>query len=252
MFEGIVRLSVPYDRTSSRGTADRVPDSKCDEAGRGDGVLREAGRGRKGPECDDSGLGGMALKPGRTTRRCSAGERCVSHATLGEPAKLSRGNPGPMCFACGERRAASALGETAAKAKPAVGPGDDRRPLAQCDGRRGGGRKACDACSEGRCERPAVEGRRGARICRKHAEARRAREWREGRTEWHLTCERNLRDALAMGDEALARKWSELLEEAEAALAWAEADLAAAEARACSEPSITYETPRRAGATLWL
>jgi hypothetical protein len=54
-----------------------------------------------------------------------------------------------------------------------------------------------------------------------------------------------------MGDEALARKWSELLEEAAAALAWAEADLAAAEARARSEPSITYETPRRAGATLW-
>jgi hypothetical protein len=123
--------------------ANRVPaNPERGEVGQGDGVLREAGRGCIGPEGDDSGLGGMPPQPGRTTRRCSAGERCVSHAALGEPAKLSRGNPGPLCFACGERSAASALGG-AARAKPASGPGDDRRPLARGEGLRdGGGRKA--------------------------------------------------------------------------------------------------------------
>ena len=49
---------------------------------------------------------------------------------------------------------------------------------------------------------------------------------------WTLTCESNLRDALASGDEGLTRKWSGLLEEAKARLAQAEADLAAKEARA--------------------
>ena len=211
-------------------TDDRVPDPERGEGGQGEGALR------------------------RADRRCSAGERCVSHAALGEPAKLSRGNPGPLCFACGERSAASPLGE-AARAKPVSGPGDDRRPLARGEGRRGeglrgaGGRKA-HACSAGRCERPAVEGHGGTRFCREHAEAHRAREWRQGRAEWTLTCERNLRDALTTADEDRARKWSALLKGAEVALVRAKADLAAAEARACSEPGLAYKTPWRAGATL--
>jgi hypothetical protein len=201
--------------------ANRVPaDPERGDMGQGDGVLRKADHGCIGPDGDDSGLGGMAPQPSRTSRRCSAGEQCVSHAALGEPAKLSRGNPGPLCFACGECSAASALGEAAARAKPASGPGDARRPLARGEGRRGeglrggGGRKA-HTCSAGRCERPAVEGHRGARFCREHAEAHRAREWRQGRAEWTLTCERNLRDALATGDEDRARKWSALLKGAE-------------------------------------
>ena len=49
---------------------------------------------------------------------------------------------------------------------------------------------------------------------------------------WALTCERNLRGALASGDAELRRKWSGLLEEAKARLAQAEAALAAKEARA--------------------
>ena len=199
--------------------------------GQGDGVLRGA------------------------DRRCSAGERCASHAALGEPAKLSRGNPGPLCFACGERSAAFVPGE-AVKAKPAADPQDERGPLARGEGRRGeglrsgGGRKEGYACSEGRCQRPAVEGPRGARVCREHAEARRAREWREGRAEWALTCGRNLRDALAAGDGALARKWCALAEGAEAALVRARADLAAAEARARSGAGLTHEKSWRAGSTL--
>src|ERR687884_289516 len=42
-------------------------------------------------------------------QRCSNGIRCVAYPALGEPSKLSRGNPGTTCFACEERRAASQL-----------------------------------------------------------------------------------------------------------------------------------------------
>jgi hypothetical protein len=49
--------------------------------------------------------------------RCANGENCVAYPTLGEPSKLSRGNPGPRCFACEERRAASNLKVAVAKEK---------------------------------------------------------------------------------------------------------------------------------------
>jgi hypothetical protein len=39
-----------------------------------------------------------------TTFRCSNVSGCVAYPALGEPAKLSRGNPGPTCLACEERR----------------------------------------------------------------------------------------------------------------------------------------------------
>jgi hypothetical protein len=55
-----------------------------------------------------------------------------------------------------------------------------------------------------------------------------------------LTCERTLRSAIASGDERLERTWARLLLEAEARLAWAEADVDAAEIRARS----TVVTPR--------
>ena len=186
-------------------TEDRGPDPERGEGGQGDGVLRKAGR------------------------RCSAGERCASHAALGEPAKLSRGNPGPMCFACGERSAASEMGGAA---KPAAVLRDERGPRTPGKGRR----------SEDRTG--------GVGKAHTSLKVRRAREWREGRAGWALTCEGNLRDALAAVDEALARKWSSLSERALAALALAEADLAAAEARARLGPGLSYETPWRAGATL--
>ena len=186
-------------------TDDRVPDPERGEGGQGEGALRKA------------------------DRRCSAGERCVSHAALGGPAKLSRGNPGPLCFACEDRRAASEMGGAA---KPAAVLRDERGPRT-----RGEGRKSADRTG-------------GAGKAHASLKVRRAREWREGRAGWALTCERNLRDALAAGDEALARKWSSLSERALAALALAEADLAAAEARARLGPGLSYETPWRAGATL--
>lgn len=36
--------------------------------------------------------------------RCTSGANCVSYPTLGEPSKLSRGNPGARCFACEKQR----------------------------------------------------------------------------------------------------------------------------------------------------
>ena len=187
-----------------------MPDpARGGEGGKGGGVLREA------------------------DRRCFAGERCASHAALGGPAKLSRGNPGPLCYACEERRAATELGKEAARSKPAEGrqAALRRRSPAGGDGRSRDGRGPL-ACAKGPCQRPAGRTHGGMRLCREHAEAGLARDWQEGRALWVLACERNLREALASGDGGTARKWSGLLGEAEAALARAEADLAAKEARA--------------------
>jgi hypothetical protein len=46
----------------------------------------------------------MTQKSATTFSRCSNASGCVAYPDLGEPAKLSRGNPGPTCFACEERR----------------------------------------------------------------------------------------------------------------------------------------------------
>jgi hypothetical protein len=121
----------------------------------------------------------------RSGLRCSNGHRCVAYPALGEPAKLSRGNPGPRCFACEERRSAAQLEVTAAKPK-------------------------------------AVEPRKTSGT--PHPEVSRALAVRDRRRAWVLTCERELRSAIASGDERLVRKWSKLSREAEARLAWAEAD----------------------------
>ena len=136
--------------------------------------------------------------------RCANGPRCVAYPALGEPAKLSRGNPGTRCFACEERRVAPDSGPAAAE-KEAVRRRKDRDP-------RGG---------EG------LEEQAG----REHTEAERAREVRERRERSVRTCERGLRSALASGDERLVRRWSRSLREAEIRLAWAEADLVRAEKR---------------------
>ena len=165
----------------------------------------------------------MAQNLQATARRCSAGERCASYAALGGPAKLSRGNPGSVCYACEERRVASELGKGSARRKPPARGAEPRlaRP-----------RRGPITCAKGSCQRPVGPLYGGVRLCREHAEAGLARDWQEGRSMWALTCERNLHEALASGDEALTRKWSGLLEEAKARLAQAEADLAAKEARA--------------------
>jgi hypothetical protein len=133
----------------------------------------------------------MTLKSA-VTPRCSNGKRCVAYPALGQPAKLSRGNPGPRCFACEERRAAAELKVTAVKPK-AVEP---------------------------RAAQPTS-----------HPEVSRSLEILDRRKAWVLTCERKLRSAISSADDRLVRKWSKLLREAEARLAWAEADLDRVEKR---------------------
>lgn len=54
-----------------------------------------------------------------TGLRCANGAKCVSYAALGEPSKLSHGNPTPRCFACEEHRIV--LETEAAAAKLRVG-----------------------------------------------------------------------------------------------------------------------------------
>jgi len=158
--------------------------------------------------------------------RCSNGARCVAYPTLGEPAKLSAGSPGPRCFACEERRVASELEAHSARSKAAERRGAEK-PL-RSESREPG----VPICAEPSCGRSAVEREGGAFVCRAHAAVRRASAIRERRLASVLTCERGLRSALAAGDERLARTWSQSLAEAEARLRWAEADLMATEERA--------------------
>jgi hypothetical protein len=137
--------------------------------------------------------------------RCANGENCVAYPALGEPSKLSRGNPGPGCFACEERRAASKLKADAAREEEAV----ERR----------------------RANEPRLS--RSNRL-EERTQGGRAYEVLERRRMSVLTCKRGLRSALASGDEPLARTWSRSLRDAEIRLVWAEADLHAAETRAQS------------------
>ena len=170
--------------------------------------------------------------------RCSNGRGCVVFPTLGEPAKLSRGNPGPMCFACEERRIAAELEAGAASFKEeqrrkASGP--RKGNLARL--RRGSQPKE-RICMKGSCERPVAERDGTAVLCHEHAEVSRATAVQERRRAWVLTCERAVGSAIASGDERLERRWAKLLLAAEVSLAEAEARLHVAEIRA-RRPSAT-------------
>jgi hypothetical protein len=158
----------------------------------------------------------MTQKCATTFSRCSNASECVAYPALGEPAKLSRGNPGPTCFACQERRVATELAASTADSR------DSQR--LKVNGSR--------VCAEQPCWRPATERYGEAFVCREHAAVRRAFGVWKRRREWVLACERRLRSAIASGDERLERKWARLLLEAEARVDWAEADLDAAEERA--------------------
>jgi hypothetical protein len=131
------------------------------------------------------------------TLRCSNGANCVAYSALGEPAKLSRGNPGTRCFACEKRSTASEL-KVASPKKEVVKHKTNAPRQSTTNG---------------------VE-----HVGRKHAEVERAHEVRERRRQSVLTCERGLHCALASNDERLVRRWSRSLREAEERLVWAEAD----------------------------
>ena len=137
--------------------------------------------------------------------RCSNGIRCVAYPTLGEPSRLSRGNPGPRCFTCEERRVASQLKAGVAAREEVLERGEASRARSR------------------KSDRPEERGQGGY-----------AHEVLERRRGSVLTCERGLRNALATGDELLAQKWSRSLRDGEERLVWAEADLQAARTRARS------------------
>jgi hypothetical protein len=155
------------------------------------------------------------------TLRCSNGASCVAYPTLGEPAKLSRSNPGPRCFACEERRVAAELGAVAARSK------DEQHRKAKRSNK-----PKERVCMKPACERPVAERDGAAVVCREHAEESRAVKLRERRRAWVLVCERAVRSAIASGDERLERRWAKLLLAAEVSLAEAEAELRVAEIRA--------------------
>jgi hypothetical protein len=142
--------------------------------------------------------------------RCSNGIRCVAYPTLGEPSKLSRGNPGTTCFACEEQHAVSELKTARANNKKAA----ERRDANK---------------------RPWAESNQSKEHLKKNAEVEHAREVLERRRRSVLTCERGLRSALASGDERLVRRWSRSLREAEERVVWAEADVARTEKRVWPE-----------------
>jgi hypothetical protein len=137
------------------------------------------------------------------TLRCARGANCVSYPALGEPSKLSRGNPGPMCFACEKRHKYFEVDAAAAKLK----------------------------ASKRRRERATTERAVAAAAGHPHAEVSRASAIRERRKVSVLTCERALQSAIVSGDARLTRKWSRSLRDAKARLLWAESDLEASERR---------------------
>jgi hypothetical protein len=161
--------------------------------------------------------------------RCSNGTDCVAYPTLGEPAKLSRGNPSPRCFACEARRVAAEL-EAVAEPKDE----QPRKAKGKANRSRRSKKPKERICMKPSCERPVAERDGAAVVCREHAEESRAAAVRERRRAWVLTCEQAVRSAIASGDERLERRWAKLLLAAEVSLDQAEAELRVAEIRARS------------------
>lgn len=161
--------------------------------------------------------------------RCSNAANCAAYPSLGEPAKLSRANPGPRCFACEERRIAAELEAAAGRLRADQRRKVNRPRLSEHQGARE------RLCAEHSCTRPAVEREGATFLCGEHAVVSRAAAVCARRRAWVRSCERALRSAIAWGDEGLERKWARLLLEAEARLAWAEEDVAHAERSALSE-----------------
>ncbi len=158
--------------------------------------------------------------------RCASGANCVSYPTLGEPSKLSRGNPGPMCFACEKRHKYLEVDAAAAKLK-ASKHRQVKRPSRSNDY---DPRVRSEA--ERFSERATTERAGAAAVGHQHAEVSHASAIRERRRASVLTCERGLQSAIVSGDARLMRRWSRSLREAQARLLWAEADLETSEKKA--------------------
>jgi hypothetical protein len=161
--------------------------------------------------------------------RCASGANCVSYSTLGEPTKLSRGNPGPTCFACEKQRVDFEFEAVAAKPK-AARHRQGKRP-SHSEGYEPEMRSHAECFSE-----RATTLRAGAAfVGHQHAEVNRASAILERRRASVLTCKQGLQSAIASDDAGHARTWSKSLRDAEARLLWAEADLEASEMRAKSK-----------------
>ena len=158
--------------------------------------------------------------------RCASGTNCVSYSTLGEPSKLSRGNPGPRCFAREKQRAefeveAAALKLKVAKHRQVKKPSRSKNDEPEV-------RSGAERFSE----RPTTERADAALVGHQNAEVSRASAIRERRRASVLTCEHGLQSAIVSDDARLMRRWSRSLREAQARLLWAEADLETSEKKA--------------------
>ena len=161
--------------------------------------------------------------------RCASGANCVSYPTLGEPSKLSRGNPGPRCFACEKQRGEREVELFAAKLKAAKHR--QVKSPSRCKDYDPNVRSEAEHFSE----RPTTERAGAAAVGHQHAEVSHASAIRERRRASVLTCKRGLQSAIVSGDARLMRSWSRSLRDAEARLLWAEADVEASQKRAQSE-----------------
>jgi hypothetical protein len=148
---------------------------------------------------------------------------------LGEPSKLSRGNPGPTCFACEKQRRDFEF--EAVAAKPKVGKHREVKRPSRSEGYEPEVRN----CAKRFSERATTERAGAAFVGHQRAEVSRASAIWERRRASVLTCERGLQFAIVSDDARLMRTWSKSLQDAEARLLWAEADLEPSEKKARSE-----------------
>ncbi len=157
--------------------------------------------------------------------RCASGANCVSYPTLGAPSKLSRGNPGPWCFACEKRRGDSEVEALTAKPKAKAVKPRQVKKRSRSEGHEP------EVRSRAKCfrERQTTERAGAADVGHRHAEVSRASAILERRRASMLTCKRLLQSAIVSEDARLVRTWSTSLRAAEARLLWAEADFEACE-----------------------
>ena len=169
------------------------------------------------------------LLPAAALLPCASGANCVSYTALGEPAKLSRGNPGPWCFACEKRSGDSKVEAVAARPKVKAAKHWEATKRNRSEGQEPDDR---DRAKRFR-ERPTTERAGAADVGHRPAEeVSRASAIMERRRASMLTCKRLLQSAIVSDDTRLVRTWSKALGDAEARLLWAEADLEASQKRA--------------------
>ena len=161
--------------------------------------------------------------------RCASGAYCVSYPTLGEPSKLSRGNPGPWCFACEIRRGASEVEAVAAKLEVKAAKHRQVKRTSRSEGH-----KPEISNRAKRFNEQQTTDRAGTAIVgHQHAEeVSRASAILERRRASMLNCKRLLQSAIVSEDARLVHIWSRSLGAPESRLLWAEADFKACEKRA--------------------